>query len=58
MGMFTLAFNTDNEAFENAPYDEPARILRLAADAVEDAQESGKIRDINGNTIGRWQFDD
>jgi hypothetical protein len=55
--MVTIKINTDNEAFEN-PIEagtELARILRkLAASFNEEplSNGTGRVRDINGNTIG------
>jgi hypothetical protein len=45
----TIKINTDNDAFGDGPR-ETARILRKLADGCP--LEPGKIRDINGNTVG------
>lgn len=54
--MLILKFDDQNEAFADeasaARQYESARILRELADEVEAGMTSGKIRDINGNTIG------
>lgn len=34
-----------------------ARMLREVADRVEHGYESGIVKDINGNTVGDWEFD-
>lgn len=47
----------DNAAF--AGQDEPAevaRILRRAADDVANGRQGDSLRDVNGNTVGAWQF--
>ncbi len=50
---FELRINLDNDAFaDNCSY-EIARILREAADLIEDQYAvNGTLRDINGNTVG------
>jgi len=55
MATIELTLQTDNAAFENDPGTESARILRTAADWIEQRGESGQshaIKDINGNTVG------
>lgn len=59
--MFTLSINTDNAAFEDDRGAEVARILRMIADEVEggvdrDSGHDGNGRDINGNTVGKWEL--
>jgi hypothetical protein len=62
--MFTLKINTANAAFDNEGA-EIARILRQLADsfAAYPASASrgvekteGTLRDINGNTVGKWEL--
>jgi len=53
--MFRLEFKTDNAAFhEGYGREETARILNEIAQKVIEGINSGKIKDINGNTIGWW----
>lgn len=60
--MFKLEIVTENAAFESEPQDEVARILRdLASKFVSDPGgfESGAygyLKDINGNTVGNWDY--
>ena len=54
--MFTLKFDTDNSAFDDAPREEIARILKEAAEKVIYGENDGKILDENGNTIGKWKW--
>ena len=55
--MFKLQMDTDNAAFgDDDKGPEVARILREIAERIEDGDESGTCRDINGNTCGAWQF--
>ena len=57
-GMFTVTIETDNAAFDN-PGDELARILRKLAERVGDVDgrhDSGKVMDVNGNSIGEWRW--
>ena len=56
--MFTVKFSTANEAFD-MPTDEMARILRDIADRVERGiaiGSAGKVLDVNGNTVGKWMW--
>ena len=53
---FELSVDTGNAAFDPAPGDELARILRRVADELEDGHTSGTVRDHNGNTVGRWEL--
>jgi hypothetical protein len=57
MAKFTLNIKTDNAAFEDQPAIEIARILREAADRVEQSPilVMGILRDINGNEVGKWE---
>jgi hypothetical protein len=54
--MFQLKFSLANEAFDNLMSIEIARILREIAKQVERGADPANIRDINGNTIGKWQI--
>lgn len=55
--MFKLSFKTGNDAFQdgNKEY-EVSRILKELAEKVENGSDGGKIKDINGNTIGEWDL--
>lgn len=48
----------DTDAFEDAPMEEIARILRVAADKAAEAPfqsgAGGSLRDFNGNRVGQW----
>ena len=45
-----------NDAFaENGEY-EISRILRKLADQLEEGEMPGKLRDINGNTVGVVEY--
>lgn len=50
--MFTLTFKTQNAAFDSGV--EVARILRTIAEKVDQDYSEGTVRDINGNTVGKW----
>lgn len=56
--MFELSFKAGNAAFEdgNKEY-EVSRILKEIAEKVVNGSTGGKIKDINGNTIGEWDLD-
>lgn len=60
---FTLNIETDNAEFADHPAAEIARILQdvahyLTAGSIATLAngESMKLRDINGNTVGHWEF--
>lgn len=50
-----IEFNTDNAAFTDHP-DAHGLILRELALLIKENQ-SGIIRDINGNTVGKWSWE-
>lgn len=55
--MFVLRIETDNAAFADEDRAaEVARILRRAASLVEDGKDESKLTDINGNTVGAYNF--
>ena len=57
MQTFTLSFDTVNAAFVEAPQQEVARILRRVASEVEWGMDGyNAILDVNGNTVGNWQW--
>lgn len=51
-GEFTLTLRCTGAAFD-PPEQEVARLLRVAADRVED-RAHGVLLDSNGNAVGRW----
>lgn len=62
--MLTVTVGTDNAAFhEDDRDDQPgaalgaecARILRHVADEIESGATGGRILDVNGNAVGRWE---
>jgi hypothetical protein len=59
--MFSLKIATDNSAFEHPPT-EIARILTKLAEKLNSREimpypgDGGTLRDLNGNTVGSWQF--
>ena len=60
MSQFILTFDCDSDAFADQPEIEIARLLRHAATRVEQGffgrHSAMQVRDINGNTVGRWEF--
>lgn len=62
MSMFKLTMETDNAAFEDRPEQEVRRILHELAKVVDDEGldlKRGteiKLRDVNGNTVGKAEF--
>ena len=56
--MFKLEIETDNAAFADDPWVEIARILRAVADRVElHGDRASRIRDANGNSVGRFEYE-
>lgn len=62
--MFTLNISTDNAAFTENPAAEVARILSDVAHYLTAGHggygirsDDGGMRDLNGNTVGRWHLD-
>jgi hypothetical protein len=57
MDMFAMSIETGNAAFAdgNGPY-EVCRILREAADQLENGATSGSVRDFNGNTVAQFSL--
>ena len=55
MSKFTLSIELGNVAMASAEM--VADALRAVADRVT-AQDAGIIRDINGNTVGEWAFEE
>lgn len=54
---FTLTINMDNAAFDGAPRYEVRRILGHVRDDVSTVGKvEGRVRDVNGNTVGRWEI--
>lgn len=52
----TLEFSMDNAAFEDNPQREAGRILRLVIERIESGEEFGTIKDMNENTVGKWDL--
>ena len=50
-----IQFSTENAAFSDNKEYEIARILRGIAQRIENGIDCGKIIDINGNTIGKFE---
>jgi hypothetical protein len=58
--MFSLTIETDNAAFSPDPGAELARILHELADKLDPLPGqagSARLRDLNGNTVGRWEYE-
>ena len=46
----------DDQALNDDPQQEVARLLRKVADQVESGREYGSIMDYNGSKVGEWHF--
>ena len=53
----TLEISMENAAFDDSPLAEAARILREAAGMLDTGADNGKLRDVNGNTVGFFEVD-
>jgi hypothetical protein len=51
---FTLTVELGNAAMSTP--EDVADALREVADALEAGASSGIVRDVNGNTVGRWEL--
>ena len=57
--MFSLTIKTDNAAFADpGPSGELVRILHAVASHISAGRMSGKVRDINGNTVGEFAYEE
>jgi hypothetical protein len=54
MSKFTLTFDLPADPFDKTP--EIVRVLRKMADEFDEFGTAGPVRDINGNTTGKWSF--
>ena len=55
MDNFRIDIGTGNAAFKDDP-GELGRILRDIANRVDRGEKSGKVPDVNGNMVGRFDF--
>lgn len=53
---FKLEIELGNAAMKSP--DDVARALRRIADRLEAGAEGGKVMDSNGNSVGKWGFDE
>jgi hypothetical protein len=54
--VFSLSFDTDNDAFAGDPAPETVRILREAATTIERGSHEAAVYDINGNRVGGFRL--
>ena len=55
--MLKLEFSTSNAAFAGVNgQSEAAHIVRAISELIIRGQDSGKVRDSNGNKIGEWSL--
>lgn len=53
---FILKINTENDAFTPSANHEVARLLREVSKKIDTGCEMGKIMDLNGNSVGFFEF--
>lgn len=51
-----IEFNTSGQSFEDYGDVEVERILETIIKKVKSGHSEGKILDINGNSIGKWEL--
>lgn len=59
MPKFTLQINMDNDAFAEYPITELVECVKEVAESISfnnSLDQHGSIKDINGNTIGKWEI--
>jgi hypothetical protein len=55
---FKMHVDLGNAAFDDGMLaTELGRIVRDVAEAIEEGVDGESIRDVNGNTVGRWDID-
>ncbi len=54
---FVLTIDCDNDAFRQREM-EVARILRVVSGLLREGREDGKTSDLNGNSVGRFGFEE
>lgn len=52
-----LEITCDNAAFDPDPLLECARILRVAAERMDNGETVGRLFDVNGNCVGSYTLD-
>jgi len=53
---FTLQFNMDNTAFDEDPETQINVTLSEIVTQIDKGKTYGKVKDSNGNTIGKWEI--
>lgn len=53
----TVDLAMDTAAFDDDLGEEAARILEVVAHKLRDGYQDGRLRDVNGNTVGCWQIE-
>lgn len=53
---FSIEINSSNDAFQDGVLTEIGRILDAVVDKMWNGQESGSVRDTNGNKVGEWSL--
>lgn len=54
--MFSIKIETTNAAFDDNPEHQLGLLLDKVKTEIEFGFTSGKLRDINGNTVGEWNY--
>ena len=58
MSKIEIEYNIDNAAFNETPLPETRRIFADICDMIANGHGEGRIKDINGNTVGSWKIHD
>jgi len=54
--MFSIQFETDNDAFKKNESAEVMRILKTIISDLRAGSETNGVCDINGNRVGGWEL--
>ena len=53
---FKLEFKMDNAIFDDKPKMEAARLLHEIGSLIYQGATNGRVIELNGNTIGKWEI--
>lgn len=56
MAALTIKMESADDALVEDPQGGTASMVRIVAEAIEEGRQSGRLLDINGNSVGFWTF--
>jgi len=54
--IFSVKINLENDAFAGDPTNEISRLLEVIKSRISHGETSGKLLDINGNSVGSFEI--